>query len=433
MTETVPVNLEAERAVLGAILLSNARMLEAQDTLCAEDFYRAAHGHIFRVIAKMLDRGQAVDMVILREALATEGLLESVGGPLYVASLIDGLPHSSNVKHYATIVKTKARLRALMDAAMAMLRDAVDESEPVEDILGRAEQAVLGLSQGQKTRGLQRMADIASRGMDAMEAAASRKKAVAGVPSGFAALDTMLRGFQPGTLVTIAARPGMGKTSFVLNALAYAATVHQIPCAMWSLEMQADELFLRQVSSLARVDSYRIQSGFLRETDWTKIGQAVGTLANAPMLIDESPAASVMDIRSRARRAKAEHGIRLVAVDYLQLMSSPVRGQNRNLEVGEITRALKGLAKELNVPVLMLSQLNRDVDKQARRPRLSDLRDSGSIEQDSDVVMFIHRDEGVEDVADIVVEKHRQGATGTVQLRWVREETRFANLTEESC
>lgn len=435
MSELVlPQNLDAERSVLGAVMVDNARLVDALEVVRPDDFFRVAHRTIFAAMIRMGEVQQAIDLVTLREILSKTGHIDDVGGASYLAALGDGMPRGANVKHYAGIVRDKADLRRLIDGSNRMLRRAYEAEDDAATILAEAERTIIGLADRRTSRGFESMRDIASRGLDAIERAHLRREAVSGVPSGFDALDALTRGFQPGTLVTVGARPGMGKTSIGQNIAQNAALAgYVVGCC--SLEMENDELFMRHVASLARVDSHRLQSGYLGEREWGHIASAVGQLAEAPLFIDETPAINLFDVRSRARRLKVEHGLQLLVVDYLQLMSTPEGADRRAIEtralaLGSITGGLKALAKELKIPILLLSQLSRELEKRGNRPRLSDLRDSGSIEQDSDIVMFLWRPETPqppddETTTELIIAKHRGGPIGTVKLTWYDQQTRF--------
>lgn len=427
--QALPQNLEAERAVLGAALLDNERLTEALEIIGADDFFRAAHRTLFERMVRLQAKRQAFDVVTLKEDLFTAGLLEEIGGPVYLGELLDGQSRSANVKGYAAIIRAKARLRTLIVAGNKMLAQAYEGVDEPEEILASAERVILGLAEQTVTKGFESMASIAARGLDILERASQQRQAVSGVPSGFPDLDDITRGFQPGTLVTIAARPGVGKSSFLMNVAQNAALAGYVT-GSFSLEMENDELFIRQVSSRAHIDGHRLGGGYIGDSEWNRVVQAIGDLSTAPLYIDESPAVSMFEVRSRARRLKAEHGLQLLAIDYLQLMSAHEKHHNRTLEIGAITSDLKKLAKELKVPILLLSQLSRDVEKRGGRPKLSDLRDSGSIEQDSDIVMFLWRPETPDpneddNMTELIIAKHRGGPVGTVKLSWYDRETRF--------
>jgi replicative DNA helicase len=434
--QTLPQNLEAERAILGAVILDNERLADAVEVIGANDFFRAGHRKIFERMVTLAARQQAVDAITLREELTTAGLIEEVGGASYLYALTDGVARGLNVKHYAAIVKQKAQLRTLIYAANKMLAQAYDATEEPEEILGAAERAILGLTDRTVSKGFESMQAIASRGLDELERRAASRQEVFGVTSGFPDLDDVTRGFQPGKLVTVAARPGVGKSSFLHNVLQNAALAGYC-CGAFSIEMESDELFIRHVASRAQIDGHRLGGGFIGEREWGRVAHAISELSGAPLFIDESAGVSMFEVRARARRLKAEHGLRILAVDYLQLMSAHEKHHNRTLEIGSITGDLKKLAKELKVTILLLSQLSREVEKRGGRPKLSDLRDSGSIEQDSDIVMFLWRPDTPdpnedENMTELIIAKHRGGPVGTVKLSWHERETRFDQYSRQA-
>lgn len=430
MTERVlPHDLEAERAVLGAVLLDNARLVDARAVTEPGRFYRDAHRRIFGAMVAIGERQEAIDPVTLKDQLTRTGDLEEVGGAVYIASLLEGVPRSSNIDEYARIVEEKAALRDLVQASGRMLASAYDSERKATEILESAEQAILGLASSSKSAGFESMATIATRAMAALERAHQTKAGISGVATGFIDLDNLTRGLQPGTLIVLGARPGMGKTSLANNISANAAAGGRA-VGFFSLEMPSDELFIRQIAAHARIDSHRLQSGYLGEREWGDVAHALGVICDLPLYVDETGAINIFDVRSRARRLLGEHGLDLLVVDYLQLMGKSSKYENnRNLEVGAITGALKALSKELKIPVLLLSQLSRDPEKRGGRPKLSDLRDSGSIEQDADIVLFLYREENTEDtsVADLIVAKHRNGSIGTIKLTWSDRFTRYDN------
>jgi len=425
----LPHNLEAERAILGAVLMDNQRIGDALTFVGPVDFFREAHRRIFRTMAGLSERREAIDLLTLKEELGRTGELDDVGGPAYITALVDGVPHGTNVEHYARIVLEKAKLRQLIAGANKLLKEAYEGQEDADAVLERAEKTILGLADRTISVGFESMRSIAPRALEVLERAHANRGAVSGVPTGFTDLDNLTRGLQPGTLVVLGARPGMGKTSFAQN-VAHNAAAQGCFVGMFNLEMPNEELFIRQIASHARLDSHRLQSGYVGDREWSRISEAIAHLADAPVYSDETAAIGIFEVRSRARRLKAEHGrLDLIILDYLQLMSTGGEYGSRALEIGAITGALKALAKELKVPVLLLSQLNRDQEKRGARPKLSDLRDSGSIEQDSDIVMFLYRAENSDEpnVTELIVAKHRNGPVGTIKLAWFEQQTRFDN------
>lgn len=429
---TLPHNLEAERALLGAALLDRNAIRDAEGLLTAQDFYRRAHQIIFAQMLEMSGKRVEIDLVTLKEALTAGGSLEDVGGPAYIAALVDGRPHSAHVEHYADIVRKHARLRDLIYGANKILAQAYEAEDDAEEILAGAERTIIGLADRTIATGFESIHTIAQRGLDFIEQASQRREPITGIPSGLSDLDAITRGFQPGTLVTIGARPGVGKSSLLSNIAQHAA-LQDKRVGVFSLEMSKMDLFIRHLAAQAHIDSHRIQTGFLGERDWGKLSQALGEIAESPMHIDETPAIGLLEVRSRARRLKAEYGLDILVIDYLQLMSAPPHIENRALAIGAITSALKALSKELQIPILIASQLSRDPEKGGRRPRLSDLRDSGSIEADSDLVMLLHRNEDKpQDPTELIIAKHRNGDIGTVHLEWIKHETRYDTYRAQS-
>jgi replicative DNA helicase len=435
---TLPHNLEAERSVLGAILLHNDAFNLAAEVIDAGDFFRDAHRRIFDKMVKLVERGDAIDLVTLKEELGRSGDLEEVGGPAYITALVDGVPRSTNVEHYAKIIKEKATLRSLIFSANKIVATAYEAEEDADVILDQAEHAIFAIADDKVRDGFVSMKHLAQSSLDTIEKLHSRKELITGVPSGFTDLDEMMSGLQPSDLIIVAARPSMGKTSLVLNIAQHVGTKTDMTVGLFSLEMSKEQLFLRMLTAEARIDAHRLRGGFLGERDWGKLSQAIGTLSEAKIFIDDSPAIGVLEMRAKCRRLSAEHGLDLVIVDYIQLMQGRGRFENRTLEVASISRSLKGLAKELNVPIVVLSQLSRAPEARSdHRPQLSDLRESGALEQDADVVIFIYREEQYADkdapvdaqgVAELIIGKQRNGPTGVVKLAFIREFTRFENL-----
>jgi replicative DNA helicase len=432
---TLPHNLEAERSVLGAILIQNDAYNLAVEVLHPEDFYRDAHRRIFDKIITLAERGSAVDFVTLKEELARAGELDAVGGPAYVASLVDGVPRATNVEYYAKIVKEKSVLRKLIGAANTILGDAYEADQDAAEILDRAEHSIFQIAEGRIRTGFMSLYDIAQQSVEAIQKAHEEKKLITGVPTGFKELDDLTSGFQRGDLVILAARPSMGKTSLALNMAQYAGTVENMTVGVFSLEMSREQLFLRMLSSEAAIDGHKLRTGYLATDDWGRLTEALGVLGQSKVYIDDTPGVGVLEMRAKSRRLAAEHGLHMLVVDYIQLMQGRGRFDNRTQELGAISRALKGLAKELNVPVIVLSQLSRAPEGRAdHRPQLSDLRESGALEQDADVVLLIYREDRYtqdtenEGIAEIIVAKQRNGPTDTVRLAFIKERTRFENL-----
>jgi replicative DNA helicase len=435
---TLPHNLEAERSVLGAILLHNDAFNLAAEVIDSADFFRDAHRRIFDKMVKLVEQGDAIDLVTLKEALGRSGDLEEVGGPAYIAALVDGVPRSTNVEHYAKIIKEKSTLRHLIFSANKIVSTAYEAEEDADVILDQAEHAIFAIADDKVRDGFVSMKQLAQSSLDTIEKLHARKELITGVPSGFTDLDEMMSGLQPSDLIIVAARPSMGKTSLVLNIAQHVGTKTDMTVGVFSLEMSKEQLFLRMLTAEARIDAHRLRGGFLGERDWGKLSQALGTLSEAKVFIDDSPGIGVLEMRAKCRRLAAEHGLDLVIIDYIQLMQGRGRFENRTLEVASISRSLKGLAKELNVPIIVLSQLSRAPESRSdHRPQLSDLRESGALEQDADVVIFIYREEQYADkdapvdaqgVAELIIGKQRNGPTGVVKLAFIREFTRFENL-----
>ena len=405
---TLPHNLEAERSVLGAILVHNDAFNLAAQVIDSQDFYRDAHRRIFDRMVALNERHDAIDFVTLKEELARAGELDEVGGPAYVASLADGVPRATNVEYYARIVKEKATLRNLIYAASKIVTNAYEADQESDLILDEAESAIF---------------------------------AVTGVPPGFVDLDEMTRGLQGGDLVIVAARPSMGKTSLVLNIAQYVAALGDQVVGFFSLEMSKESLFLRLLTSEAQIDGHRLMSGAIGGNDYHRISHALEKLNAMKLFIDDTANIGVLEMRAKSRRLQAEHGLNLLVVDYIQLMSGRGRFENRTLELASISRSMKGLAKELNVPIVVLSQLSRAPEARSdHRPQLSDLRESGALEQDADVVVLIYRDDVYNKdpnspdagTAELILAKQRNGPTGIVRLAFLREQTRFANLAQGS-
>ena len=436
---TLPHNLEAERSVLGAILLHNDAFNLAAEVIDSHDFFRDAHRRIFDKMVKLVERGDAIDLVTLKEELGRSGDLEEVGGPAYITALVDGVPRSMNIEHYARIIKEKATLRSLIFSANKILATAYEAEEEADAILDQAEHAIFAIADDNVRDGFVSLRDLAHGSLETIEKLHARKELVTGVPSGFADLDAMTSGFQSSDLIIVAGRPSMGKTSLVLNVAQHVGTKTDLTVGMFSLEMSKEQLFLRMLTAEARIDAHRLRGGFLGERDWGRLSQAIGTLSETRIFVDDTPSIGVLEMRAKCRRLAAEHGLNLVIVDYIQLMQGRGRFENRTLELASISRSLKSLAKELSVPIIVLSQLSRAPESRAdHRPQLSDLRESGALEQDADVVIFIYREDQYVDrsqpptdaqgVAELIVGKQRNGPTGVVKLAFIREFTRFENL-----
>jgi len=438
-----PWSEEAEQAVLGAMLLDPDAALKAVELLDDEAFYRDAHRRIFRTMTRVVERNDVVDPVVLREELMRTGDLEAAGGTDYIAELLDVVPTAANVEYHARIVRDKALRRRLIQAGTEIVQTAYEGPQDVDALIDGAEQRVFEVSFQRGTQELVRIKELMWRTMERIEARHRGDESVRGVPSGFPDLDSKTNGFQRSDLIIVAARPSMGKTAFCLNVAANSALEHNVPTAVFSLEMSRDQLVERLLASESFVDLQRLRSGNLRDDDYPKMSRAAGLLGTAPIWVDDTPALTLLELRSKARRLKAEHDIGLMVVDYLQLLRGPSKTESRQEEISFISRSLKALARELDTPVIALSQLSRAPEQRGgdRRPMLSDLRDSGAIEQDADLVMFIYRAEmypslmerdaaASEGVAELILAKHRNGPTGTIKLSFHKQYTRFESYSE---
>jgi replicative DNA helicase len=430
-----PHDLQAEESLLGAMLLSRDAISAAVELCRAEDFYRPAHGYIFDAVCSLYAQGEPADPVTVADELRRADLLEAAGGPGNLVALQANTPAIANAARYGRIVQEHALLRRMISVAAEIAEMGYSLPEDVVAALDKAEAMVFDVAERRVTDSLKPLRELLALSLDHLEALYNRGDAVTGMPTGYLDLDERLSGLQPSSLVIVGARPSMGKTSFALGAAAHAAMERRQPVLFFSLEMSHLELTQRLLCSEARVDSSRMRNGRLHQSDWPKVVNAMGKLGEAPLFIDDNPNLTVMEIRAKARRLKSREGLGLIVVDYLQLMSSTSSPESRQVEVSEVSRGLKILARELEVPVLALSQLSRALEGRAdKRPMLADLRESGSLEQDADVVLFIYRDEVYnkdspdKGTAEIIVAKHRNGPTGTVQLAFLDHFTRFANI-----
>lgn len=429
-----PHNIEAEQSVLGSLLIDRDAIIKVASYVRADDFYISANGVIYQAILDLYNRREPTDFVTLSDELERRSALDDIGGLGYLSSLLNTVPTAVHVEYYGRIVERTSTLRRLIDAGTRIVGIGYQDAVETEDALDSAEQTLFTVSQKRQTKDFQSISDVLDRFFDQLDYLQQHRGEVVGVPSGFSDLDQLTGGLQRSDLIIVAARPSMGKTAFSLG-LAYGAAVqHGKTVGVFSLEMSAEQLVQRLLATETGVDSHRLRLGMIDDNEWDRISRAFGRLAEANVFIDDSANASVMDVRSKARRLQAENGLDLVIVDYLQLMSGR-RSDNRVNEVSEITRGLKSLARELNVPVIALSQLSRAVETRAdHRPMLSDLRESGSIEQDADIVMFIYRDEKYDEnsekkgIAEIIVAKHRNGPVGSINLRFFERTARFADL-----
>ena len=430
-----PQNIEAEQSVLGGILIEPEALSRILEILQEDDFYREGHRKIFASMVALYQKGTPVDLITLTESLLTRQHLEGIGGASYLTSLADAIPSAVNIEVYARIVREKAILRRLITTTTEIASKSYQFSGEVEDILDQAERSIFEITAAKITPHIYPLSEVIKDSFQTIEALYERKERISGVPTGFTKLDQMTSGFQPSDLIIIAGRPSMGKTAFALDIARNAATLAEIPAVIFSLEMSRQQLAIRMLCSEARVDSYKLRSGFIGERDWPRLTNAAGLLSEAPIYIDDSPALTVLQMRAKARRLKSEKGLGLAVVDYLQLMSGRGGSDRREQEISEISRSLKALAKELNIPVVALSQLNRKVeDRTDRRPFMADLRESGAIEQDADVILFIYRDEMYDEnskqkgTAEVIIGKQRNGPIGKITLAFIDQYTRFENL-----
>ncbi len=435
----LPHNVDAEKSVLGAILVNNENYYTVVESLKQDDFYLEAHRITFRKMSEIVDESKAVDLITLQDRLDRDSLLNSAGGIAYLASLMDGIPHLVNIEHYVQIIREKSLFRQMIHSTNRIMVECFDQSESAEEVLDRAEQALFELSEKRIQSGLVSVKDLESEAHRMLERLYTEREMITGVATGFNDFDRMTSGLQPADLVIIAARPSMGKTALSLNIAQHVALRKGEPVGIFSLEMSKSQLLMRVLCAEAMVDAHRVRTGYLSKDDFGKLIDSLGQIANSPIFIDDSSSLTIMQMRAKARRLKAEHGLGLVIVDYLQLMSGFGRSENRTQEISGISRGLKALAKELDVPVVALSQLSRAPEQRTgsdHRPQLSDLRESGSIEQDADVVAFIYREEVYKPndenagLAELIIAKQRNGPTGTIKLAFQKQYTRFQTLLD---
>ena len=441
LEKSLPHNLDAERSILGAILLDDSAIYNVLESLRDEDFYLDGHRKIFRKMTGLTAQSRAIDIVTLKDELQRSDELESAGGAAYLAGLTDGLPRVLNIEHYAEIVKERATLRRLIQISDETMALSYQSEKTAGEILSHVEKSIFELASRQFRAGFSPIDPLVEIVYKQIEEVSNRKSIVTGVETGFAELDKMTAGFHPSDLIIVAARPGLGKTSLCLNVAQHVAIKKHQTVGIFSLEMSKEQLVKRLLCAEGEVDAHKVNTGYLNKEDWARLGRAAGALAQTRVFIDDSANIAVTEMRSKARRLKAEHGLDLLIVDYLQLMTgSEKKYENRTQEISQISRGLKALAKELSVPVVAISQLSRAVEARRgdHRPQLSDLRESGSIEQDADLVLFIYREElhnPTEDnsgIAELIIGKQRNGPTGSMQLAFVKQFTKFANLWQES-
>ncbi len=447
-----PQSIEAEMSVLGGILIDNDAINRALEVIQQDDFYRESHRRIFSAMLELSERREPCDLITLNDVLQRRGDLETCGGAAYLTTLVDYVPTAANIVYYCKIVKEKAVSRRLISVATEIATRGYEEKGDVDSLLDHAQKALFEIGENKLRPQYYPVKDIIKGAFSHLESLYERKEAVTGVPSGFLDLDQMTAGFQPGDLLIIAARPSMGKTALALNIASHAGAetkqADKTPVVIFSLEMSKEQLVTRFLSSIARVDASKMRTGHFSDGDWPKLQHAASILHEAPIFIDDTPAISVLELRSKARRLKSEHGLGMVIVDYLQLMRGGDALENRQQEISDISRSLKALAKELHVPVIALSQLNRSLESRGdKRPMMSDLRESGAIEQDADVIMFVYREAvycehckkkdgsctaNHERSAEIIIGKQRNGPIGTVEMTFLGEFTRFENNSKRS-
>ncbi len=427
-----PQNLVAEQSVLGSILIDKNAILRVVEILSPDSFYRDAHRFIYEAMLKLFELGEPVDSITVSEILRNDGKLDAVGGSVYIADLINSVPTSANSDHYARIVEEKAILRRLIDAGTKIVRDAFEDPDDVDSILDSAEKNIFNIALKRIKEGFYKIDSVVKKVLEKIDKLYEKHETLTGIPSGFQDLDNLTAGFQSADLIIIAARPSVGKTALALNIAQNVAIKHKIPVALFSLEMSKEHLAQRILCSEAEIDQNRLNTASLPDAGWKKLTKALSKLSEAPLFIDDSAAITSMEVRAKARRLKAERGLGLVIIDYMQLMSGRARVENRVQEISEIARSLKTLARELDVPVIALSQLSRAVEQRTDRiPRLSDLRESGEIEQTADLVIFIHREDYYNpaaekgNVAEIIIAKQRNGPIGQIELVFKKEIAKF--------
>jgi replicative DNA helicase len=438
LERSLPSSIDAERSLLGSVLVNNENYYRIVEFLRPEDFYLDSHRVIFRNMTGLMENSRAIDLITLQDELLRNASLESAGGIGYLSGLLEGIPYLTNIEHYIDIVRDKSLLRQMINSASKVISECFDQAEPADAILDQAEQALFNLSEHRTKSGFVSVAEMEEDTQKLLTKLYEDKEMITGVATGFTDLDRMTSGFQPGDLVILAARPSMGKTALALNVAQYVALKKGLPVGIFSLEMSKQQLLMRFLCAESLVDAHKVRTGYIGKDDFRQLIDALAAVTRAPLYIDDSSSLTIMEMRAKARRLKAEHGLSLLIVDYLQLMSGYGRVENRVQEISGISRGLKALAKELEVPVIALSQLSRAPEQRQgdHRPQLSDLRESGSIEQDADVVLFIYReevykrDEENEGKADLIISKQRNGPIGNVKLAFLKQYTKFETLLE---
>lgn len=430
-----PHSIEAEQSVLGSMIMDHDAVIVASEILITSDFYRPDHGQIFAAIMELYTTGNPIDLVTIQDRLVQNGVLDQVGGLSYLVELANSVPTSAHIKQYAKIVQEKATLRKLIKVSTDISAKSYEGEEPLDNIMNFAEKSIFDVLQNKKTDDFTGIDEIVLTSIEKIEEAHKSKGGITGIETGFIDLDQRTAGLQPSDLILVAARPSMGKTAFSLNIIQTAGIKNKKSVAVFSLEMSKDQLVSRMLCAEAMVDSQKARTGMLEKDDWDRIAQSIPNITNSRIYIDDTPGINVMDMRAKCRRLKMEKGLDLIMIDYLQLMSGVGDGSSRQQEISDISRSLKALAREMNAPVIALSQLSRACEqRQDHRPMLSDLRESGAIEQDADVVMFLYRDEyyhpdtDKKNVGEVIIAKQRNGPTGTVELVWLGQYTKFANM-----
>ncbi len=442
LNRTPPHDIDAEESLLSAIFINNDNLLDITEILTPEDFYKGAHKKIFRVILELASREEAADLVTVANALNEKDELESIGGAAYLASISDAAPVAVNALLYAKIIRGKASLRELINSSSKIIERCLEDKGDFKEIIDFAESSIFNISERKSSGSFKSLGELINLNIDQLEEQQGKDGGLSGLSTGYPRLNSITSGLQGSDLIIIAARPSMGKTAFALNLARNVALEERKPVAVFSLEMSNEQLSMRLLTSEARIDSNRLRTGFISQEDWQNATDAAGVLNEMPIFIDDSPNITVMDVRAKARKLYQKHGeLGLVIIDYLQLMKAPFRSDRRDLEIAEISRSLKALAKELNIPVIALSQLNRMLEQRAdKRPMMSDLRESGALEQDADIIAFIYRDEVYnkepdnpkKGTAEIIVAKNRNGATGVALMHFHGQFTRFEELAPES-
>lgn len=440
LRKSPPQNLEAEQAVLGGVLLKNATLHSLIDVLNDDDFYSPVHRIIYQAILDLSRKNIAIDLVTLCEELNKNGKLDEIGGAVYLTDLTESTVSAANALHHAHIVREKSIQRKLIGAATDIIKNCYEPGQETEQLLDQSEQAIFAIADSKTTKGVRPGKDILADVFKQLEKRMETKELVTGVPTGYHQFDEYTAGLQPSDLIIIAGRPSMGKTAFALNVAMRASCMHGVPTAVFSLEMSMEQLMQRMLCSWGKVDLAKLRRGRLDDNDWARLYEAADHISPAPVFIDDTAAITTMELRARCRRLKAEHGLGLIMVDYLQLMRASRNIDSREQEISEISRSLKALAKELHVPVIALSQLNRKVEERSdKRPMMSDLRESGAIEQDADVIIFLYRSAAYkkreeltpeDNIAEIIIGKQRNGPTGMVKLTFLKEYTAFENLSD---